>query len=198
MIACADSVQEEMKKTFEEIHPRTKQVPQHTIAVDKATAHLDASRQISVTTYINRLGNVIEKVLSLGRIFDKNAEGCLEQLSLYARKFIILKNVIAVCTDMEAVYSGVHSGLVERIKVNPEYDSRTIHLPDLCHCLESLLNVDNYPTMDWLKETTKSSASISTIFNSRSTIFNRLSEMINFDFSNNQVVNKKNWDVVSS
>ena len=46
------------------------------------------------------------------------------------------KNIIIVCTDGEGTYSGDFTGMARRMKGDPNYHTRVLHLSDICHLIE--------------------------------------------------------------
>ena len=161
-----------IKEEINSVNTLTKQKRKCTIAIDKSTAPLDASREVIVASYMEDDGSIREVLLSAGKISDNPFDHVTRQ----CEAFMETTNIVAVSTDGASNLTGRHADVFTRMKADSSYSDKMIHLPDLCHRMQLLLKNTLPP---WLQETLSEANTISQILTFKSPLSQKLTEMSN-------------------
>ena len=149
-IACHAATVEELKRRFQATSPATLLPPRIHLAVFKGTICGDATRQIITATFLNNSGDAEEAMLAASVMTDTSAQGAANSLMKEVSKFVDMKNVALVCTEDSAYYTGTPDGMVTFLRNNEHFNSKFVHLADVCHRVETFLDKN---LAQWVTET---------------------------------------------
>ena len=156
------------------VNALTKQRRKYAIAVGKDTVPFDASRQVIVASYMEDDGSVQEVLISAGRISSHSAGDAFDYVTKCCADYFETKDIVSVCTDEASNCTGRHTIVFDRMKLNPLYSDKIIHLPDLCHRTELLLK-NSLPM--WLQKTLSDANTIGQTLTMRSALSQKLMEL---------------------
>ena len=168
----------QIKDKMDSINVLTKQRRKCAIAVGKDTVPFDASRQIIVASYMEDDGSIQEVLISAGRVSSHSADDAFKNVTKCCADYVETTNIVAVCADETSNCVGRHTVVFDRMKSDPSYNDKMIHLPDLCHRMELLLK-NTLPA--WLQKTLSEASTISQKLSVRSPLSQRLTELSNAD-----------------